>query len=354
MKYWNINRILPFQRCFNFIDGPRSIGKTYGTLKFLVKRGIERKEEFSYIVRTQDEKKKGVFAKAFEKVLQNEFPSQHFLFEKDIMYWVEYLEEIPENATKKELDAIPKENHIIGYCHALSEAVKLKKYAFPKVKWMVFDEYMLEPAQSKTYVNGWHEPDLLLSIYHTIDRDEDRVIAFLLGNNTNFYNPYHLHPAFNIPLVEKGSIWTSDNVLFENAVITEELQDEKSKSKFQQMVKESQYGKYATEGIYADEDSTFIAKRPRKAKHIFTIKYNESMFGIWLNSDTGLLYIDNKFDPSNGMIFAMTVDDQTENTFINKKAFYIRYLARSFMSGNVRFVSAAIRALADPAIRMII
>ena len=354
MKYWNIGQILPFQRCFNFIDGPRSIGKTYGTLKFLVRKARDTGQEFSYIVRTQDEKKKGVFEKAFEKVLNQEFPDDHFLFERDIMYYVHYDEEIPENATEKELKALPKTLYTLGYCHALSEAVKLKKYSFPKVKYMVFDEYMLEPAQAKSYVNGWHEPDLLLSIYHTIDRDQDKVICFLLGNNTNFYNPYHLHPAFNIPLVEKGSIWTSDNVLFQNADITQELQEEKARSKFQQMVRESQYGRYATEGIYTDQDSTFIEKRTRKAKHIFSMKHNETIFGIWLDSDSGILYIDNKFDPSNGIIFAMTIQDQTENTFIDKKSFYIRYLARSFMSGNVRFTSPTVRALADPAIRMII
>lgn len=354
MKYWDIAKILPFQRCFNFIDGPRSIGKTYGTQKFLLKRAKEKGQQFGYIVRTQDEKKNGVFEKAFAKVMQKEFPNDHFSFENNILYYIEYLEDIPEDATEKDLQKIPKNEHILGYCFALSEAVKLKKYSYPLIKYIMFDEYMLEPAQAKSYVNGWHEPDLLLSIYHTIDREEDRVICFLLGNNTNFYNPYHLHPAFSIPLIARGEIWTSENVLFQNAAISAELHEEKASSKFQKMIQGSAYGNYAANGVYADEDNTFIEKRSRKARHIFTIKYNESMFGIWLNSDSGILYIDNKFDPSNGMIFALTLEDQTENTYIDKKSFYIRYLVRSFMNGNVRFVSAEIRALFDPALRLII
>lgn len=354
MKYWNIFEILPFQRGFNFINGERSIGKTYTTLKFLIQRGKDKGQEFSYIVRTQDEKKKGVFQKAFEKVLAEQFPKDHFIFENNVMYYVTYDEDLPENPTPKDLEKTPHTLHTMGYCHALSEAVKLKKYSFPRVKYMVFDEYMLEPAQAKSYVNGWHEPDLLLSIYHTIDRDSDRVICFLLGNNTNFYNPYHMHPAFNIPLIEKGQIWTSQNVLFQWAVPSGELKEEKEKSKFQQMIKGTGYGNYAAEGQYMDEDQSFIEKRTRKAKHIFSIKYSDFIFGVWLDSDTGILYIDNKYDPSNGMIFALTIEDQAQNTFINKKHFYIRYLARSFMSGNVRFTSANIRALADPAIKLII
>ena len=55
MLYWNINEILSYQRNFNFINGPRSIGKTYTTLKHIIDNSIKRNKEFAYIVRTQDE-----------------------------------------------------------------------------------------------------------------------------------------------------------------------------------------------------------------------------------------------------------------------------------------------------------
>ena len=42
--YWNINEIMSYQRNFNFINGARSIGKTYTTLKYCYRRAIERGE----------------------------------------------------------------------------------------------------------------------------------------------------------------------------------------------------------------------------------------------------------------------------------------------------------------------
>ncbi len=67
MLYWNINEILSYQRNFNFINGPRSIGKTYTTLKHIIDNSIKRNKEFAYIVRTQDEKKNYILKKACDK-----------------------------------------------------------------------------------------------------------------------------------------------------------------------------------------------------------------------------------------------------------------------------------------------
>ena len=66
-KYWDINKILCFNRCFNLINGERSIGKSYTTQKFFIKRAIEKGQEFVYIVRTQDEKKKGILHPPLKK-----------------------------------------------------------------------------------------------------------------------------------------------------------------------------------------------------------------------------------------------------------------------------------------------
>jgi len=54
--YWNINEILPYQRNFNLIDSERTIGKTYTTEKFLIKKCMENSLQFVYIVRTKTER----------------------------------------------------------------------------------------------------------------------------------------------------------------------------------------------------------------------------------------------------------------------------------------------------------
>ena len=344
-KYWDINRILPYQRCFNFINAKRSIGKTYTTEKYVLDKCEKQSWEFVYLVRTQDEKKRGILQSAFEKVVLKEFSNEEFEYTNEEMFLVIRDEEgeVQEKVT-------------MGYCLALSEAVKIKKRSFPKVKYLIFDEYMLESGQGGQYVNGWKEPDLFLSIYHTIDREEDRVICFLLGNNTSFFNPYHLHPAFNIPKIEKGKIWTSENVLFQWAISTQDLEEEKAKCKFLRMLNNTSYGKYAKDGDYVDDNYSFIDKMSTSAKYAMTIEYEGIKFGVYNDIKNGVIYISDKVDPSCKLNYALTVDDHKENTLLTKtnNVTQLKWLSNNFKLGNVRFVSMEVKIKCEKAIVLLL
>ena len=338
VQYWDINKILPYQRNFNFINGERSIGKTYTTLKFVIKRCIDRKEEFVYIVRTQDEKEKGVLEKAVEKVINNEFKENEFYHTVDEMY-------VKEKDYKR----------LIGRCIALSEALKIKKRSFPLVKYLIFDEYMLESKSLTRYVSGWKEPELFLSIYHTIDREEDRVVCFLLGNTTTFYNPYHLHPAFHIPQIKKGEIWTSENVLFQWAESSATLANKKEKCKFLRMIQGSDYGTYANDGEYIEDGVEFIEERSQTARHIFNIQYMGKIYGIWNDMENGKIYVDNKYAKCH-LNYALTLNDHNENTLLTKSKnnTLLNWLSKNFKIGNVRFTSMEVKKLAEPAILLLL
>lgn len=332
--YWDINEILPYQRNFNFINGERSIGKTYTTLKYVINKSLFSECQFVYLVRTQDEKKQNIFELALEKVIFNEFNEYDFKFNKENLTVEKY---------NPDTDEI--ESDIIGHCLALSESVKIKKKSFPRVKYLIFDEYMLEAKHGGQYVNGWKEPDLLLSIYHTIDREDDRVICFMLGNNIAFYNPYHMHPAFNIPFIEKGKIWKSENVLFQWAVASGNLKSKKDNSKFLNMLNNTDYGRYAKDGNYIEDNLNFIEKPSGDLRYHMTIEYKGNSFGVYGNSKIGLLYISDKVDPSCGFIFALTIDDHKENTLLtkDKQNAHLKWLANNFKNGNVRFVSMEVK-----------
>lgn len=343
--HWNIYDILPFQRNFNLINGERSLGKTYTCQMYTLDKCLEKGLEFIYIVRTQDEKKAGVFEDAYKKVTMNHFPDYNFEFTQEDMYLVE--EDI-ENDTKTRTQ--------VGYCIALSEAVKVKKRSFPMVKFMIFDEYMLEDQQNATYVTGWNEPNLLLNIYHTVDREEDRVICFLLGNNTKFHNPYHIHKAFNIPSIEKGGIWTSENVLFQYAVKTTALAQQKAKSKFLRMLEGTEYGKYAKEGDYVYDNYSFIEKITSNVRYNMTIEYDKVKYGIYSSHEKGLIYISDKVDNSCKLIYALTINDHKENTLLtkSKNVTQLKWLAENYKRGNVRFVSMEIKARLEKGIALLL
>lgn len=332
--YWNISKILPYQRHFNFINGPREIGKTYSTLKWLIGRAINKGEEFVYICRTQDEKKNGVLKYALEKVMQQEYQITKYSGDT----FVSKVEDKP-----------------IARCIALSEYMKIKKFSFPNTKYFIFDEYMLESSDSSAYVHGWQEPDLLLSIYQTIDRGRDILTGFLLGNNTSFYNPYHLHEAFNIPFVQPGKIWTSQNVLFQWALPSKELKNHLQGNAFNQMIQNTTYDKYAVQGHYINENDVFLGKLDSSCKYYFTIRYNAYSYGVFMSSKQGVCIISDKIDNSCIYDYALTLPDHTQNTLLlSRNTPHIKWLADLYKKGVVRFTSMPVKQKFQDILRIIV
>lgn len=334
--YWDIGKILCYQRNFNFINGERDIGKTYTTLKYFLKRAIEHDEQFVYLVRTKTEVDNGILQKAFEKVVVREFKEYDIGFNCDEVF-------LEENSKR-----------VLGYALAISMAIKIKKRSFPRVKWLVMDEYMLEENQNQRYIGGWKEPDAVLSIYHTIDREEDRVVCFFLGNNTSFYNPYHLHKAFNIPKIEKGRIWTNKYVLFQWAEADGELEEKKSRCKFVQMIADTQYGGYAVKGEYLNDSEVFIEERPATSRMMFFVEYCGEVYGAWYKD--GLYYLSNKTDPSVKTRYALDYDDHNENTvlFKLKNEFLFAHFSKCYKKGDVRFDDAVIKKKLEMGIRRVL
>lgn len=327
--YWDIKKILPYQRNFNFINGARSIGKTYTTEKYCIEKAIEDNVQIVYLVRYVSEREQGALPLGFDKVITNEFNNILWRNQNDVIQY--------KNREGEWEDLI--------ICIAISEAQKIKKRSFPRVKYIIFDEYMLEKDNNSSYVKGWREPELFLNIYHTIDREEDRVICFMLGNTTTLYNPYHLHPAFNIPSnVKPGQIWYNKFCLFQWALPDNEMLEKKSQSKFNEMIESTQYGKYASEGVYIEDNEEFIAERTESAKHLFLIKDGGIMYGVWFDYSAGIIYIDEKYDPYSKLKFVFSNEELTEGFTLASKSFHvIKWLSDAYKKGCVKYASMEIK-----------
>lgn len=336
--HWNIYEILPYQRNFNLINSERSIGKTYTTEAYVLDKCIQNSCEFVYIVRTKAKKDKGALEKGFKKVVNEKFSNFEFDYTNEAMF----LEDEPKR--------------ILGYCIALSEENEVKTQSYPNVKYLIFDEYVIEEKPNVRYYNGWEEPESLLNIYDTIDRREDRVKCFLMGNNIRFHNPYHLHKAFKVPFTEKGKIWISENVLFQNAEASKELKEQKSKSKFTRMIEGTSYGSYANDGVYQNDNYNFIEKLSQNCHYNMTIEYNKKSFGVYSDARIGRVFISDRIDSSCRFSYALTLEDHTENTFLthSRNCTHLRWLSDNYKKGNVRFVNMTVKAFIEPGIDMIL
>lgn len=335
--YWNVKEILPYQRNFNFINSIRNCGKSYTLAGFFVERWIKTGEQFILLTRTIDEKNKGALQKWMDKVLQVEYPELKVIFNSDTMY----LAEDKKQSTWK----------VMGHCRALSEAVKVKKQSFPKVKWLCLEEYMLEPKHQDLYVKGWREPDLLLNIYHTVDREQDKVCTFFLGNNTAFFNPYHLHPAFNIPPTPIGKIWKSENVLFQWYEPSEELMSKKAHNKFLRMIEGTEYGRYALEGEYIGDNESFVREKSNRAIFVFCFVFDTDTFGVWWDANNSNAYITSKYNLNRATRLVIDNITNENDVLVNKNNTLIKWLAKLYCKGCVYYENMEIKLKAENAIR---
>lgn len=341
--YWNPYSLLPYQRNFNFVNSVRSIGKTYGMQLFILDRFFEREEQSVYLCRTKVEKRNGFLKKAFEKVMNQE---------------ERFREKAPDFKWSNE--KLTYKGKVVCHCIAISEAIKMKNQSFPFVKWGFMDEYMLEREHERDYVHGWGEPDLVLNLYQTIDRDEDRLVMFFMGNNTNFYNPYHMHKAFRIPKIEQGCIWTSENVLFQFYVPTKQLKESKEKTRFSRMIRDTDYGHYAIDGTYQDDNDSFIAPMTANTHLMCNYLYNGKEYGFYVDTRNGKAFITQKLEDAS-LLFALTTEDHKENTVLTRcirgtmryDIGYIKQLSRLYKFSNLYFTDRVTKAEFMPALQMI-
>ena len=262
----NLKWLLSYNRNFVFINGKRSIGKTYSVLTFLISEAIVDKENkrFIYLVRTNKEKESAILRKATSKVVREQF-KKHI---------IEY--------TNTEL--IYKENEddkgtVIAECLSLNEAYKMKKSSFSEYKYMFFDEYILE--DENFYLNN--EVNLFLNLYHTIDRDCDKLKVIFCANNINFYNIYHTHEAFNISQkADKKGIYKNKFCVYYNCQ-NEEIFNNK-KSKFSEMIENTDYNLY--------NKNEYFMNTPCKIKSLSRNYKNIGVYkgiGVWYNGSSLIL-----------------------------------------------------------------
>lgn len=306
---------------FIFINGSRSIGKTYSTQKYILNKCINDGYEFVYLCRTQKEKKSNVFEQAFTKVIDNEFKNYEFDFTTETL----------------KLD-----KNIIGYCFALTEMTYIKRRSFQNVKYILFDEYLTE--NNNNYINGNNEPNIVLNIYHTIDRDNDKVKMIFLGNNTYFYNPYHLHNAFNLTSYNlPNKIYHKNNVIFYNAITPDNVKSIKANSKFAKMINDTNYGNYANQGIYSDNLS-LIKKLSNQTSYLFTLFENSKYYGIYVDKKSQCIIISNKISnnyPKYTTDFKMCND---KINLITKQHYMIKFISKYFKSNLLFFETQQIKS----------
>lgn len=317
--YWDINKSLSYNSLWNWVIGARGCGKTYGCKKYAIQRFLKYGEQFVYVRRYKEELKK---IKQFFADIGDEFPEYEFRVTATDFQMREAQED--ENSKEPWLT--------IGYFLALSNAITQKSVSYPKVNFIIFDEFILDTGYYHYLPN---EVTAFLELYSTIARLRD-VKVYFISNALTITNPYFLYFGLNLPY--KSNFWKDGEKLLE-IVEDKEFEEAAKQTKFAKLIKDTEYAAYNIENQFLRDNSTFIAAKTVKSKYNFTMYYQGTAYGIWTDYDSGISYVSYDVDPSALLKFTLSLEDHEPNRRYVKGQFphVIRVLLKNYQLGLVRF-----------------
>ena len=181
----------------------------------------------------------------------------------------------------------------------------------------------------------------MLELIETIfrHRDNNNKVIFV-ANAISIVNPYFTY--FNIKPDLDKRFTLSKHIAIE-LYTNDDFINMKKKTRFGDLISNTDYGKYAIENKYLRDNYSFIIeKRPNNLIYANTLIYNNNTLGVWLcnNKDGDFLYIDNVIEGSCDRVLSLSLDDLNEQCkYIKNTNFkgHIEQMKFFFNEGRVYF-----------------
>jgi hypothetical protein len=322
--YYNYDKLFSFPFLLAFVIGERGCGKTFGSKVAVLKKFLKTGEQFIYLRRYKTE---------LDTALAT--------------FW----NDLTDNGYFKDLELKVKKNKMLtqflcngkvcGYAVPLSTANILKSTAFPKVKTIIFDEFLLD-STGGTYRYLKNEVTMMLDVIETVGRLRDIQVLFL-GNALSITNPYFAYFDLDLPYNSEFRTF-KDGAIVVNYIRNLKYREAKKASKFGKLIEGTDYGRYAIDNEMLRDNKHFLQKRPPDAIFWGVLVVNGNNIGLW-QSQNGHLYLSNKYDPNTLHRFACDFNDHTEATvFMNaRENYYLRLCVRAYKQGLLMFESQKIK-----------
>lgn len=318
--FYDWHKTLSYDADVTMVIGPRGVGKTFGLRKQCIKDFLKDGSRFVEVVRFKAELS-GVADGYFNR-LQDLPDFEDYIFRTDARYgWIAKIPPEGEEGQKK-----PKPDwKLITYFIALSDAQRMKKRTFDKVRRIIFDESILE--SSDRYHNYLpNEFGILANLVDTVsreraDNDSLRPRVYLLGNACDLSNPYFAAYGVGTDL-KFGYRWYADKTFLLHYVEAGEYGRQKLRGTVAgRMMRGTAAAEIAIENKFVGVNSEFVKSKPSRAKFTFGIKCNGKTFGIWIDMQGGLYYVtDNIPNNTDKPIFALTAEDNRINYIAARSA----------------------------------
>lgn len=340
-KYWDIRKTLSYNCLFNFIISLRGGGKTYGTLKYCVDKYLKEKKQgrlwqFVYVRRQENELKKLTISRGGRLFndIRKEFPGHILKAESNVLYC---------------------DGEECGYAIQLSNAFTQKSDPHPNVQMIIFDEFIA--VKQSSYLND--EVTKFLELYESIARpgtDHPVVRVLFLGNAVTQMNPYFDYFRLERPYAGEFKRFGSTNDILVQDVDVPELQEDKHRSRFGQLIQGTEYASYSIDNEWLEDNTDFIQKKTKDCEYRMSIRYNNQWIGIWFDTIDWIYYISMDVDLQNPNKYSATTQDHKPNVMLIKNAKRMasfKHLIDSYNMGAIRYESIKLKNWFREIIRMI-
>lgn len=300
----------------------RSAGKTTYFGKYFVNKFLKNGEKFGLIYRYSYELS-DCADKFFKEIGNLFFPTYTMTSKKeaDGVYYNLFLNDVH-----------------CGYAIALNKADMIKKnsHLFSDIKRLLFDEF-----QSETNNYCPNEITKFISIHTSIARGGGKQVrylpVFMLSNPVTLLNPYFA--SFDIATrlqhntkFLKGDGWVLENGFYESASKAQK------ESAFNRAFASNKYVAYSSQSVYLNDSDTFIEKLSGNGRYVATLKYEDSYYSIREFPDLGIVYCDDKYDPSFPRKLALTTaDHQINYVMLKQNDIFLSVMKNYFLRGCFRF-----------------
>lgn len=302
-----------------YIVGMRGGGKTFNWSNFFIDRFKSKGEQFAYVRRTEED-------------LKSAKPA----FFRDIQAHGYHT----ENEFKNIGNTFFMDGEEIGYCFSVNSQQRFKSSGYPKVMWLLFDEFIPENDSFRVQ----NEVSKFINLYETIARLRD-VRAVFIANALTRTNPYFEYFNFR-PQV--GSTFTrhKNGEMIIEMYYNAEYADEKRKSRFGQIIEGTKEAEMMIANKFVYDNYNFVVPRyTGNMTYLATIVKDGKKYGMSY-TDKGEYYIHNNVDGNKRMIMTFNIDDHDYNIIMYNNAMsspYMQRLKTAYEMGLVKFQNLSIK-----------
>lgn len=342
LPYYNFDKVYSYGGVYLFVCGARGLGKTYGAKEKLINKFLNKGEQFIYLRRFKTELPA---AKAFFDDIRHVWPGMLFKYDSArpdpdqpplLGFWV---------CRKPNKDRKKNKWECMGYAIALTTAQSKKGYAFPLVRTILFDEFIIEKGMTHYLPD---ETTVLTNFYSTVDRNRNKTIVLFLANSITIENPYFI--KYKIRPNKAGDLITAfrskrTNLPFVVAHFpdSKEFTEAVLQTRFGEFIEGTDYADYALGNEFADNHELLVERKPSDSEYAYTLETRDGTFSVWFYRKDGLYYLQEKL-PGQQLRYTLMPNKVTpDNRLLVKNDEILRMLRQAWKNGLMRFDEAHTR-----------